>query len=157
MLLPYTLNQPVPRVSDFLVVVVADCNRTIRLAGIGNEQVVGCDSQDLLPFPGPCYGITSNRVEPPCSKNFGFVTQPFDDAAFDFRFGQRADFSRPETTVEAQSDEDTFKRRGVLPEDADLTHGEGAFLDFARNLGCQPLNLDAWEEVVGRQLPLHVG
>ena len=34
---------------------------------------------------------------------------------------------------------------------------EGALPDLAGDFGRQPFDLDAWEEVVGGQFPLHVG
>src|SRR5262249_10171087 len=49
----HSLKQPVPRVPDLLVVVVPDRDGAIRLARIGDEQVVGRDPQHLLALPGP--------------------------------------------------------------------------------------------------------
>ena len=47
----------------------------IRIAGIGNEQVVGQKAQHFLWIPGPRYDITSDRVGPPCPKNFCLVVK----------------------------------------------------------------------------------
>src|SRR5262249_48754257 len=155
-LLPDPLHQPVPRVPDLLVVVVARRGSAVRLAGVGNEQVVGGKPQNLLPLPGPCNRTPGDREEPPRPEHLGLVTQPLDETAVDFRFCQGADLSRPEAAVESQSDEDPFERCRMFPEDANLGQCEGPLLDLGGNFGRQPFDLDAWEEVIGRQLPRQV-